>query len=136
MTDAAQTSRPWLASYPPGVPATIDADAHRSLQQVLERSMARNAARPAYVSLGRTLSYADLERLSADLAAWLQQVAGLAKGDQRGGHQRAEENHQGFDEELHGRRQEMRAGTARPAAAAEIERSVSNRGAHPGQLPA
>ena len=81
MTDAAQTSRLWLASYPPGVPATIDADAHRSLQQVLERSMARNAARPAYVSLGRTLSYADLERLSADLAAWLQQVAGLAKGD-------------------------------------------------------
>ncbi len=81
MSDLAQTRRPWLASYPPGVPATIDADAHRSLQQVLERSMAQNAARPAYISLGRTLAYADLERLSADLAAWLQQVAGLAKGD-------------------------------------------------------
>jgi long-chain acyl-CoA synthetase len=81
MSDLAQTSRPWLASYPPGVPATIDADAHRSLLEILERSMARNATRPAYISLGRTLSYADLERLSADLAAWLQQVAGLAKGD-------------------------------------------------------
>jgi hypothetical protein len=65
MSGPREISRPWLASYPPGVPATIDPDAHRSLRQLLEHSMERNATRPAYISLGRTLSYADLERLSA-----------------------------------------------------------------------
>jgi len=81
MNDVDRTSRPWLASYPPGVPSTIDPDAHASLLQLLERSMARYAERPAYISMGRTLRYAELDRMSNDLAAWLQQVAGLAKGD-------------------------------------------------------
>src|SRR4029450_1534814 len=38
-------------------------------------------ARPAYTSMGRTLRYADLDRMSADLAAWLQEAAGRSKGD-------------------------------------------------------
>ena len=43
--------------------------------------MAKHHARPAYTSMGRTLRYADLDRMGADLAAWLQQAAGLSKGD-------------------------------------------------------
>jgi long-chain acyl-CoA synthetase len=74
-------ARPWLASYPPGVPATIGPDEYRSLKHLLEHSMAKHAARPAYTSMGRTLRYADIERMSGDLAAWLQQAAGLSRGD-------------------------------------------------------
>jgi long-chain acyl-CoA synthetase len=81
MNDPDAPSRPWLASYPPGVPATIGADEYRSLKHLLEHSMAKHAARPAYTSMGRTLSYADVELMSGDLAAWLQQAAGLSRGD-------------------------------------------------------
>ena len=81
MNDTDVPARPWLASYPPGVPATIDPDEYRSLTGLLEHSMAKHHARPAYTSMGRTLRYADLDRMSADLAAWLQQAAGLSKGD-------------------------------------------------------
>jgi long-chain acyl-CoA synthetase len=76
-----ESTRPWLASYPPGVPATINPDEYASLTHLLERSLERYAARPAYISMDRTLSYADVDRLSADLAAWLQQAAGLTRGD-------------------------------------------------------
>ena len=81
MNDTEVPARPWLASYPPGVPATIGPDEYRSLKHLLEHSMAKHAARPAYTSMGRTLRYADLERMSGDLAAWLQQAAGLSRGD-------------------------------------------------------
>ncbi len=75
------TDRPWLASYPPDVPAAIDPDGHRSLESLLRGCMERYAMRIAYTSMGRSIRYADLDRMSSDLAAWLQQVAGLAKGD-------------------------------------------------------
>lgn len=81
MNDAYVPARPWLASYPPGVPATISSDEYRSLKHLLEHSMAKHAARPAYTSMGRTLRYTDVERMSGDLAAWLQQAAGLSRGD-------------------------------------------------------
>jgi long-chain acyl-CoA synthetase len=81
MNDPEVPARPWLASYPPGVPATIGPDEYRSLKHLLEHSMAKHAARPAYTSMGRTLRYADVERMSGDLAAWLQQAAGLSRGD-------------------------------------------------------
>jgi len=81
MNDPEVPARPWLASYPPGVPATIGPDEYRSLKDLLEHSMAKHAARPAYTSMGRTLRYADVERMSGDLAAWLQQAAGLSRGD-------------------------------------------------------
>ena len=81
MNDTEVPARPWLASYPPGVPATIGPDEYRSLKHLLEHSMAKHATRPAYTSMGRTLRYADVERMSGDLAAWLQQAAGLSRGD-------------------------------------------------------
>jgi long-chain acyl-CoA synthetase len=81
MEETEHRHRPWLRSYPPGVPAEIKPDEYRSLQDLLEHSMAHNTARQAYTSMNRTISYADLDRLSGHFAAWLQQVAGLARGD-------------------------------------------------------
>lgn len=73
--------RVWLASYPPGVPAEIDWRATPSLKHLLERSCRRFADKPAFTSLGVTLTYHELDRHSRNFAAFLQQVLGLARGD-------------------------------------------------------
>jgi long-chain acyl-CoA synthetase len=74
------SERFWLKSYPPGIPAEIDALRYPSLVAVLEESLERNAARIAYSCMGANLSYAELDRRSAAIAAWLQQE-GVAPGE-------------------------------------------------------
>ena len=69
----------WLKSYPEGVPAEIDPTRYRSLVQLLEESFHKFATRNAYVCMDKFLTYAELDRLSAQLGAWLQS-RGLKKG--------------------------------------------------------
>jgi len=71
----------WLSSYPPGVPHAIDARAYASLAELYAEANARFRGLPAFSSLGATLTYAAVDRLSRDFAAYLQQRCGLAKGD-------------------------------------------------------
>jgi long-chain acyl-CoA synthetase len=71
----------WLRSYPAGVPAEVNPDELASLQALISRSFEKFADRPAYTSMDRTLTYGDIDRLSRQFAAYLQQVAGLKKGD-------------------------------------------------------
>lgn len=73
--------RIWLKSYPPGVPADIDKTQLRSLKELLERSCSRYADQIAYVQMGRSMTYRELDELSRGFAAWLQNVAGMQKGD-------------------------------------------------------
>jgi len=70
----------WLQSYPPGVPAEIDPSQCRTLKELIERTCAEHAARPAFIQLGTELSYRQLDELSSAFAAWLQD-AGFKKGD-------------------------------------------------------
>ncbi len=70
----------WLTSYPKQTPAEIDPDAYPSLVALLEDSCRRFADRPAYHNLGVTLKFSDLDRLSADFAAYLAGL-GLVRGD-------------------------------------------------------
>ena len=69
----------WLASYPEGVPAEIDYTQYSSIVQLLEEAFQRYAARNAYVCMDQFLTYADLDRYSIKLGAWLQSK-GLKKG--------------------------------------------------------
>jgi long-chain acyl-CoA synthetase len=78
---AAITDRIWLKNYPPGVPADIDADHYHSIPDLFEEIVARYADKPAFHSLGRTLSYAELDKLSRDFAAFLQGLPGMGKGE-------------------------------------------------------
>jgi long-chain acyl-CoA synthetase len=73
-------NRPWLAAYPEGVPADIDASQYVSLVQLMEESFQKFAARPAYVFMGKELSFGETDSLSRAFAAYLQGL-GLAKGD-------------------------------------------------------
>ncbi|BAP87491.1 long-chain-fatty-acid--CoA ligase [Burkholderiales bacterium GJ-E10] len=72
--------RPWLAGYPAGIPAEIDPSQFGSLTAMLERSFRDHAARSAFSCMGARLRYADLDRHSAAVAAWLQ-AQGLRPGD-------------------------------------------------------
>ncbi|KAF1050013.1 long-chain-fatty-acid--CoA ligase [Xylophilus sp.] len=74
------TDRPWLGSYPAGVPADIDPTAYPSLVALMEESFARYADQPAFSFMGRDLRYAEVDRDSRAFAAYLQGL-GLARGD-------------------------------------------------------
>jgi len=74
------TDRPWLASYPQGVPADIDASHYSSLVGLMEESFTKYADRTAYSFMGKDVSYAEVDRQSRAFAAYLQGI-GLAKGD-------------------------------------------------------
>src|SRR6266545_468720 len=71
---------PWLASYPPGIPAEIDSSRFASVRDLLHRTCAKYGAAPAFTNMDRTISYAELDRLSRDFGAWLQGPAGLPRG--------------------------------------------------------
>ncbi|MCD2175423.1 long-chain-fatty-acid--CoA ligase [Rhizobium sp. C4] len=78
--DGSEMSRPWLKSYPPGMPPTIAPSPYRSLADMIEQNCRRYANRVAYDGMGKTLTFGELEKLSAKVAGWLQ-AQGLKKGD-------------------------------------------------------
>jgi len=71
----------WLDSYPPDVPREIDPDKYRSIGEMFSESAARYADYPAFASMGKSYSYAEIDRLSRAFAAYLQGELGLARGD-------------------------------------------------------
>lgn len=75
------THKPWLASYPAGVPAEIDPNRYQSLVHLADESFAEFGANTAYIQMDRGLTYAELDQKSRAFAAWLQQRVGLKRGD-------------------------------------------------------
>ncbi|MBD2840404.1 long-chain-fatty-acid--CoA ligase [Pseudomonas sp. JM0905a] len=71
----------WSDKRPAGVPNQIDLAAYKSVIEVFERSCKKFADRPAFSNLGVTLTYAELDRLSAAFAAYLQKNTDLKPGD-------------------------------------------------------
>ena len=74
------TDRPWLSAYSPGVPADIDATIYPSLVALMDESFRKFADRTAYSFMGKEVTFAQTDRLSLQLAAYLQGL-GLARGD-------------------------------------------------------
>lgn len=72
--------RIWQKSYPPGVPAEIEMDGVTTLVSVVRDSCRRYADKTAYISMGKSIRYAELDRLTRDFAAWLH-ANGLGHGD-------------------------------------------------------
>ncbi|NTJ64716.1 long-chain fatty acid--CoA ligase [Agrobacterium rhizogenes] len=79
-SDRPQVKKIWLASYPDIVPAELPTLEHASLAELLEESCARYADRPAFTSMGKSITYRDLDMQTRKIAAWLQSL-GLQKGD-------------------------------------------------------
>ena len=84
MLNTAQTrataKKPWLDSYPKGVPGEVDVRAFASLKDMFERSCAQFRDKPAFANMGVGLTFAEVDRLSRDFGAYLQKVIGLSKG--------------------------------------------------------
>ncbi|MFN4062868.1 long-chain-fatty-acid--CoA ligase [Azoarcus communis] len=70
----------WLKQYPEGVPAEVDLNQFGSLGDLFEQSVSKFAARTAFVCMGKGISYAELDRLSAQFAGFLQGELGLEPG--------------------------------------------------------
>ena len=73
--------RPWLANYPQGVPADIDPDAYASINDVARQAIDKHRDRQAYHSMGKELSYGELDALVDNFASYLLNDLKLSKGD-------------------------------------------------------
>ena len=73
--------RPWLSSYPEGVPAEIEPDRYNSLKELLEDSFKQNSGLTAFSNSGVAISFEEVERLSRHFAAYLQSGTNLQPGD-------------------------------------------------------
>jgi len=73
--------RPWLQSYPKGVPAEIDVNEFHSVSAVFDTSVAKFRDRPAYSSFGKVLTYGETDALVEQFAAYLLGELQLKKGD-------------------------------------------------------
>lgn len=73
-------ARPWLDSYPPGVPAEIDVAASGTVVDIFRISVERYPERPAVESFGVRRSYGELARDVASVASWLGRI-GIVRGD-------------------------------------------------------
>lgn len=73
-------SRPWLKNYPKGLPANIDVDKYPNLNAFLDEAMKKFASKTAFYSMGKTMSYGEMDRMSRQLAGYLQS-RGLKPGD-------------------------------------------------------
>lgn len=73
--------RIWNKIYGDTIPADIDPDRYPSVVALFEDAMALHADRTAFVSYANQLSYAEVDRLSRQFAAYLQQTLGVKKGD-------------------------------------------------------
>ncbi len=74
------TERPWLKLYPKGVPANIDPDMYPRLTDMLDDSFKKYRDLPAFIFMGKVLTFGEVDRLSNDFAAYLQS-RGLEPGD-------------------------------------------------------
>ena len=70
----------WLKSYPPDVPAEIDVNQFRSIGDMFAQSCKQFGERDAYTNMGKAISFAEWEKLSAAFGAYLQGELKLPKG--------------------------------------------------------
>jgi len=71
--------RIWLKSYPAGIPADIDVDEFASIGAMFEKSVREFGSRTAFINMDKAVSYAELDRLTRDFAAYCQSL-GLKRG--------------------------------------------------------
>jgi long-chain acyl-CoA synthetase len=70
----------WFKFYPSSVPKEVDCTAYASVAALFEESVAKYGSSVAYECMGKTLSFQELDRLSAQFASYLTKELKLAKG--------------------------------------------------------
>lgn len=72
--------KPWLQNYPAGVPVNIDPNQYPRLLDMLEECFQKYRDLPAFVFMGKTLTFGEVDELSKTFAAYLHS-RGLEPGD-------------------------------------------------------
>ncbi len=72
--------RPWLAHYPENMPATIRSEDYPNLVAIIDETLEKYGARPAFTCFDKSLSFTEIDKHSRNFAAYLQST-GLKKGD-------------------------------------------------------
>jgi len=71
----------WKDKYPEGIPSEVDVEKYNSVVEVMEDSFRKFSSKPAFTHMGRTMTYGELDGLSAQFASYLQNHTTLEKGD-------------------------------------------------------
>jgi len=71
----------WLKSYPSGMPEEVPTPPFKSVRDLFEQAFEKYPNNAAYTNMGRTLDYAELDRLSMQFACYLQKNLGLTRGE-------------------------------------------------------
>lgn len=74
-------AKPWFSNYPEGVAREIDTSHYTSILDMFERAVRDHPDRPAYINMGKTLTFRKLEERSRAFAAYLQTELKLSKGE-------------------------------------------------------
>lgn len=72
-------SKPWLKSYPEGMPEFIGELSYDSVAEMLETACKKHTNKTAYLNFGKRITYGQLDEMSKNLAAYLQ--SRFSKGD-------------------------------------------------------
>jgi long-chain acyl-CoA synthetase len=71
----------WTKSYPKNLDVNINADQYANLVEFAEHAISQFGEKVAYSNLGTGLLYKELDRISSQLAAHMQNKLGIKKGD-------------------------------------------------------
>lgn len=74
-------SRHWQNSYPEGISANIDEGKTVSVINMIDEAINKFSDRPAFSAFGTDVTFAEIDRLSDALAAYLQNELQVTKGD-------------------------------------------------------
>jgi long-chain acyl-CoA synthetase len=72
---------PWFESYPSRMPHEINPDEFSSIPDMLETAFAQYAQNAAFIHMDKQLTFKEIDELSAQFAAYLQNKTNLKKGD-------------------------------------------------------
>lgn len=73
--------KPWVQHYPAYMPAEITKPPFDSLVDLIRQNTKQFGSSPAFENMGKAISYAELDRLSDDFGAFLQNECKLKRGD-------------------------------------------------------
>lgn len=71
----------WYKNYPEGVPREINPDSYRNLGELFSEAFDKFKHQDAFVNMGKSLTYGELERHSVAVASYFVNVVKLKKGD-------------------------------------------------------
>ena len=70
----------WFNNYPKEVAKSIDLDRYQTVMEIIDKCLVKYGNKTAYTSMGTGMTFAKLDQLSKNFAAYLQSL-GLQKGD-------------------------------------------------------